>query len=205
MPVTSIPLPNTNNYIIGSDEVGCGALAGPLCVCAVAVPTGWSPPNGLTDSKLMRPAARRRIYTEHLQYLHMAVVSVPNELLDELGMTASLSKAHARAIRELLPRFHVVDIIVDGAVHPDLPNARCVPHADALFPVVSAASVIAKVNRDWLMEQFHQEFPHYGFAQNSGYGSPRHFEGLAAHGVCRLHRRSFAPIHRLLHPEQAAA
>lgn len=187
-------------YIIGSDEVGLGALAGPLFVCAVAVPENWQSPAGLTDSKKLTPFDRARIYGEGLQRLPMFIASAENVLIDDLGISDVLMHSHREAIKALLETFPDADIVIDGVRRPDgLPSrARCVPRADSLFPAVSAASVIAKVNRDFVMRQYHELFPHYGWDTNMGYPAKAHKEGLKKYGVTYLHRRSYAPIKKLL-------
>jgi ribonuclease HII len=187
-------------YIIGSDEVGYGAWAGPLFVCAVAVPENWKTPKGLTDSKAMKQHERAVVYGEFLQQLPMAIMTAQSTLIDELGVKEALMDSHALAIKELLRKFPDAEIIIDGVLRPDgLPDrTRCVPRADSIFPAVSAASVIAKVNRDFVMRQYHKQFPHYGWDTNVGYGTNKHMAGLKKHGVTPLHRRSYAPIRKLL-------
>lgn len=187
-------------YIIGSDEVGYGAWAGPLVVCAVAVPVDWTGPAGLADSKDFstpaEKAARVALYSE-LQNISTALMGVENTTIDAIGVKKALVDAHAAALLQLLQKFPDAEVIVDGIVPiPQVPQARCVPKADSLYPAVMAASVIAKVNRDFLMHQYHHQFPHYGFDTNVGYGGGKkhaHTLALQKHGICPLHRRSYAP------------
>jgi len=188
-------------YIIGSDEVGYGAWAGPLIVCAVAVPAGWAGPPELDDSKAFKSASEkveRAILYGKLQDLPMFLACIGNEVIDQFGIKAALVRAHGAALNNLLQRFPDAEVIVDGIVPiPEVPQARCIPRADGLYPAVMAASVIAKVNRDFLMRQYHTTYPHYGFDTNVGYGGGKkhaHTLGLQKHGVCPLHRRSCGPI-----------
>jgi ribonuclease HII len=191
-------------YILGSDEVGYGAWAGPLVVCAVAVLKTWTPPAGLTDSKQLSIADRRRLYID-LERLPLELTSVSNVDIDRVGAQVALIEAHTVALLSLLKRFPGADVVVDGTLA--LPQLRkeangskvcCFPRADEAFPVVSAASVIAKVNRDYVMQQYHQQFPHYGWNTNVGYGTKTHETGLREHGVCSLHRQSYRPIKKFL-------
>lgn len=184
-------------WVVGSDECGYGAWAGPLVVCAVAVPVGWVGPPELNDSKQLTPAQRAVLYGE-LQDLTMFIAGVESADIDKYGVKASLVTAHAHALLRVLEKYPDAEVIVDGIVRiPQVPQARCVPKADSIYPAVMAASIIAKVNRDFVMRQYHKEYPHYGFDSNVGYGGGKnhaHTLGLAKHGVCPLHRRSYAPI-----------
>lgn len=187
------------DILIGSDEVGYGAWAGPLYVCAVAQSKSYLGPPGLTDSKKLSIEQRAFLYPE-LQNLPCALISMSNEYIDRVGVKRALLEAHTTAVRMMLKRFPGADVIVDGVLQlPDIPKARAVPKADALFPVVSAASNIAKFNRDWYMVEQHKLYPDYGFDTGVGYGTKKHEEGLERLGPCPLHRRSYAPIKKYIH------
>jgi ribonuclease HII len=188
-------------YIIGSDEVGYGAWAGPLVVCAVAVPVGWAGPPELDDSKKLGPIGCAELY-HRLQDLSMFIAGVESQDIDKYGVKMSLVHAHSVALRQLLQRHPDAEVIVDGIVLiPDVPQARCVPRADSTYPAVMAASIIAKVNRDFMMRQYHKQYPHYGFDTNVGYSGKKggpHAQGLARYGPCPIHRRSYAPVREAL-------
>jgi len=191
-------------HIIGSDEVGYGAWAGPLVVCAVAVPTDWRGPDGLNDSKEFKSAAekaKRLLLYAALQHLPMSIVGIESAVIDKFGVGEALIVAHEYALKQMLERFPDAEVIVDGSRPiPGIPQARCIPKADATYPVVMAASIIAKVNRDLIMQEYHRQYPHYGFDTNVGYGQKRgkHADGLKTHGVCPIHRRSYQPIKNAL-------
>ena len=189
-------------FLIGSDEVGLGAWAGPLVVCAVAVPTLWVPPTGLNDSKQLTPRQRSDLYAKLRAVVpeeDIAVFYADNTTIDSQGIRRVLIDAHTKAIQVVLARHPETDIVVDGIVRlRQLPQARCVPKADATFPVVMAASIIAKVHRDMLMQLHHRQFPQYQWISNVGYGTQQHRDGLAKHGVSPLHRKSYRPISDLV-------
>ena len=187
-----------SDFIIGSDEVGYGAWAGPLYVCAVLASKKWTGPAGLTDSKALTPTQRVHIYNQ-LVGLPLALATVSSELIDMYGVKRALLSAHGEAIKVLLAQCPTAEVVVDGVLQPyGVPQARCIPKADATFPVVSAASIVAKVNRDHVMSQYHQTYPYYGFDTGAGYGTKEHARGIAAHGLCPLHRTSYRPIREYL-------
>jgi ribonuclease HII len=186
-----------SDYIIGCDECGTGAWAGPFVVCAVAAPTKWHPPPGLRDSKRYpNHEARRKVY-DLLAPLGLTVrlAKVSNLSIDKLGLGKALRLAHTTVIMELLDCYPDADVILDGTTPlPRLPQIRCEARADSKYPVVMAASVIGKVNRDLLMQEYDSFYPEYGFASNVGYGSSEHQHGLAIKGPCAIHRMSYKPL-----------
>ncbi len=187
--------------IAGVDEVGRGAWAGPVVVCAAV--TDLSPPPvlpgrgkrtiALTDSKLLTEAHRESFAAILPGWLsgHAIGASSPEEI-DELGMTAALRRAAIRALDALPVRPDVV--ILDGK-HDFLSRpwrVRCEVKADQRSVTVAAASVLAKVHRDRLMAELDGEFPGYGFADSAGYPSPVHQEALEEHGPTPHHRLSWS-------------
>jgi ribonuclease HII len=126
-------------YIIGSDEVGYGAWAGPLVVCAAAVPVDWTGPAGLADSKEFsspaEKAARIALYAE-LQDIPVSIMAAENTTIDKLGVKNALVAAHTAALHALLQVYPDAEVIVDGIVPiPGIPRARCVAHADGVCPL----------------------------------------------------------------------
>lgn len=187
--------------VAGIDEVGRGAWAGPLTLAAVVLPPDRRMYK-LRDSKLL-DAARREELAGRLQTFAVGIGfgQASNAEIDEVGMSAAMRLAAARAV-DALPQAPDV-VLVDGnwnflAGHG--PQVELVVSGDASCASIAAASIVAKVARDRQMAAADPEHPAYGFASNKGYPSPDHRAALAAEGPCELHRHSWAPIAALLHP-----
>ncbi len=184
--------------VAGVDEVGRGALAGPVVAAAVVLPPDLSrlaPLLGrVDDSKRLTPAARAELYEPILACaLAVGVGRVEAADIDSIGIASATRLAMHQALTGLavLPDY----ILLDFLTLPDLTcPQRGVPHGDALCLAIAAASVIAKVTRDrWMAEQ-DALYPGYGFAQHKGYGTAVHRGAIARLGPCALHRMSFAPL-----------
>jgi ribonuclease HII len=186
--------------IAGLDEAGRGPLAGPVVAAAVILPPGERYP-GIDDSKRLRPADREiqfdRIREKALAF---SIAEVSREEIDTLNVLVATRKAMEKAVRGLAPApgFLLVDGIVPLQI--DIPQ-KCIKQGDRRSQSVAAASILAKVTRDRLMEAYHREYPQYNFRKNKGYGTREHLEALQAHGACPLHRRSFRGVKELLAPE----
>lgn len=183
--------------IAGVDEVGRGALAGPLVAAAVILPRPKSRDAGfwaaLCDSKLLTPAERERMCAEiTARAVGVGVGSIDQVLLDEIGITAANRLAMEQAVLALPcpPDALLLDAVT---VDLGLPQVGLID-GDALSASIAAASIVAKVTRDALMVECDRTWPVYGFRQHKGYGVARHLDALRAHGPCPLHRRSFAPV-----------
>lgn len=181
--------------IIGMDEVGRGAWAGPLVVGAVCLDVKL---DELCDSKLLSRVKREIIDKQiraSARYIGLGIVE-PAEI-DELGLSKAHFLAYQRAIGNISEN---VEVIIDGNINylPDLPNVKCIIRADQTVPCVSAASIIAKVYRDNLMAKLALDFPEYGFDSHVGYGTKRHHDALIKFGVTQLHRTSYKPINAIL-------
>jgi len=187
--------------ILGIDEVGRGPWAGPLVVGAVVLPEGITMP-GLTDSKKLSAKKRLILDTEIRENaLGWGLGWVHADELDEIGLSEALRRATIRAVEAVETPYH--EIIIDGTINflKETSKGRYVTtmaKADFLVPAVSAASIIAKVARDTYMEGQEVHYPGYGFASHVGYGTAKHQQALLEFGVTPLHRRSFAPIAKLL-------
>ncbi|MGH2514648.1 MAG: ribonuclease HII [Ktedonobacterales bacterium] len=182
----------------GLDEVGRGALAGPLVAAAVILPERFAEHLGalapfLRDSKTV-PAPRRAALAERIHELALAVelVAIAVPLINRYG----IGWANREAFRRLISQLDADEYVVDGRVRPPAPperqaRVRCLVKADALVPAVSAASLVAKVYRDTLMRELHERHPAFAWNKNAGYGTPAHLAALREHGPCVEHRTLF--------------
>ena len=188
--------------VAGLDEVGRGAWAGPLTVGAAILDLA-AVPDGLRDSKQLRPERRQVLDRSLRASAEVATGEVAHTELDRVGLAAALRLAAARAVAALPRRPDVV--LIDGSV--DLLDGtgyrtRLLIGGDDRSCSIAAASIVAKVHRDqWMIDQDPAHRP-YRLAANKGYPSPQHRAALAAHGPCDLHRRSWQPIRELLAPRQ---
>lgn len=172
----------------GLDEVGRGALAGPLVAAAVVLPPKFSHPL-LRDSKLLSEKQRETIEPLiRAAAVALGVIVIEVELIDDRGLGWANRVAFERLIEGVsAPRY-----LADGNLRISTTRPyQSVIGGDRLVPAISAASIVAKVYRDHLMRELHPEFPHYHWASNKGYGTPHHLGAINRHGVCAHHRRSF--------------
>jgi len=180
-------------FIAGFDEVGKGALAGPLTI-GLAVVGDDEALDGLRDSKRMS-AKKREAMFEPIQnwVVDWAIGQASNVECDELGMEAAQRLATTRAW-DGLPTFRqdmIAEVLVDGP-WDFFGGATCVVGGDDKVQAISAASVLAKVTRDRLMVDYAEVYPEYGFERHKGYGSPQHLAAIDAHGACSIHRISWS-------------
>jgi ribonuclease HII len=185
------------DLVAGVDEAGRGPLAGPVVAAAVMLDPDRPVP-GLADSKVLSEAKREAIYEEIVSAaLAWSVGRAEVAEIDRLNILQATMLAMQRALAGLAPAAQYA--LVDGNRLPDLPcRAEAVVRGDSLVPAISAASIIAKVTRDREMHSMDARYPGYGFAQHKGYPSRRHLEALERLGVTAIHRRSYAPVRRLL-------
>jgi ribonuclease HII len=197
------------SVVIGLDEVGRGALAGPVSVGAVAWwPGAGSPPEGIRDSKLVPEKSRDGLAAAVKKWVSLVAVGhAEPEEIDQNGIVSSLGAAAVRAVSELVGRFAEGTkpiVLLDGSqdwLSKVLPTPIPVVtqvKADRDCLSVAAASLVAKVERDSLMRGFATEFPAYGFDSHKGYGSAKHMAALREHGLTSIHRRSFVHPERLV-------
>ena len=177
--------------IAGVDEVGRGALAGPVVAAAVILDPERPVPEGLDDSKKLTILQRQRIADEILQTaVAFAVGQVEPEEIDRINILQASRLAMLEALKQLDP---CADYLLLDAVQlkeAELPQ-KSIIHGDSISASIAAASVIAKTYRDALMHSFHEVYPQYNFAKHVGYCTREHREALRTHGPCRIHRRSF--------------
>ena len=182
--------------VAGTDEAGRGPLAGPVVAAAVILDPR-RPVHGLADSKVLTPRARERLASAiRARARAFASASASVEEIDELNILRASLLAMRRAVEALGLRPTLV--LVDGNRLPDLDcEARCIVSGDSIIPEISAASIIAKVERDREMKTLDRRYPEYGFASNKGYPTRAHRLALERHGPCPEHRRTFGPVRRV--------
>ena len=180
------------HLIAGVDEVGRGPLAGPVVAAAVILPENCKIP-GLNDSKKIPKSKHHAIYQAVLdQALSVGIGIKDNQVIDQVNIYEATKLAMLEAIQELDPRPQ--HLLID-AMRLDLPIPQTsIIKGDANSLSIAAASIVAKVTRDQMMEEFDREYPGYDFAQNAGYGTAKHLAGLDKLGVTPIHRRSFEPV-----------
>ena len=178
--------------IAGVDEVGRGPLAGPVVAAAVILPKACKIP-GLNDSKKIPKSKHKEIYEAVLQNAIAIGIGVKdNHVIDQVNIYEATKLAMMEAIGQLEPQPQ--HLLID-AMKLDLPISQTsIIKGDANSLSIAAASIVAKVTRDQMMEEFDREYPGYDFAQNAGYGTAKHLAGLEQLGVTPIHRRSFEPV-----------
>lgn len=177
----------------GVDEAGRGPLAGPVVAAAVIL-DDTRRILGLNDSKQLTALQRERLYDKiREKALCCAVGMASVQEIDELNIYHATMLAMKRAVEGL--RLKPVKVLVDGNALPKLEIlSEAIVGGDAKVKSISAASIIAKVTRDRMLTELHEQFPQYGFAAHKGYSTPEHLEALRVHGACIHHRRHFAPV-----------
>ena len=178
--------------IAGVDEVGRGPLAGPVVAAAVILPKACKIP-GLNDSKKIPKSKHKEIYEAVFQNaIAIGIGAKDNQVIDQVNIYEATKLAMMEAIGQLDPQPQ--HLLID-AMKLDLPISQTsIIKGDANSLSIAAASIVAKVTRDQMMEEFDKEYPGYDFAQNAGYGTANHLAGLDQLGVTPIHRRSFEPV-----------
>ena len=186
--------------VCGIDEAGRGPLAGPVVAAAVVLPPGLALP-GLNDSKKLTARRREALYTQlrEDERVLIGVGMAAAAEIDRLNILRATHEAMARAVAALPT---AVDYcLIDGLPVPQFPlPQRALVKGDARCLSIAAASIVAKVTRDRLMQDLAQQYPGYGFEKHAGYGTAAHLAALRRLGPCPEHRRSFAPVAQLLLP-----
>lgn len=197
----TLALSKGHTLIAGVDEVGRGPLAGPVTAAAVILDLNHIPA-GLNDSKKLSPK-RRAVLCDAL--LACADVSVAHASVEEIDELNILRASHLAMERAVLGLRQVADMaLIDGNLVPRglrIP-AQAIIKGDAASVSIAAASIVAKIARDRIMEDLAQQFPGYGWEKNAGYPSKGHKEALLNLGVTPHHRRSFKPVHNILYQEK---
>ena len=176
--------------IAGIDEVGRGPLAGPVCACAVILPSDhlilW-----LNDSKKLSAKKRESLYEVIMaEAVSIGMAMEPPEVIDDINILQATYSAMRKAVMSMNPQPEF--LLNDAVTIPGIEIPQCpIIHGDATSVSIAAASIIAKVTRDRLMEEYDALYPMYGFARNKGYGTAEHIAALKKYGPCPIHRRSF--------------
>ena len=188
---------DTARLIAGTDEVGRGPLAGDVVAAAVILDP-LKPITGLADSKKLSAKQRQRCFEDILSNARcFALGRASVQEIEQINILHASMLAMHRAVEalQLQPDF----VYVDGNRCPKWQYAaEAIVKGDSLIPAISAASIIAKVTRDTEMQELDRQFPGYGFAQNMGYPTPAHLAALKSLGPTPVHRRTFAPVARIL-------
>lgn len=196
-------------FVLGVDEVGMGCLAGPVVVCAVLFGRKFFKKthkklHWLRDSKLLLPHQREKFVSELLKEkgLKFQTARCLPKTIDKINIYQSARLAMRRAIKALNAKHYLLNaiVLVDGKTEIaglKIPQMAIVKGDRKVF-AIACASLIAKVARDKMMKKYAKKFPNYGFERHKGYGTKLHQAQLATFGPCKLHRRSFAPVAKLL-------
>lgn len=186
--------------VCGIDEVGRGPLAGPVAAACVMIPQDnlenpiWTQ---ITDSKKISAVKREKLFEPVKSLCFYGIAEATATEIDQLNIHHATLLAMKRAYMAMMashPEAKPKTALIDGKFAPEIDcNTQTVIKGDSLSLSIGAASILAKVTRDRLMHKLHEEFPHYGWDSNAGYGTKTHMEGLQTHGLTPFHRLSFAP------------
>lgn len=196
-----------NTIICGVDEVGRGALAGPVIAAAVMLPPNIRIP-GVRDSKLLSPKERSRLASAiKSRALAWAIAAAGHRFIDRFNIANATFYAMRQAVLRLINKVGFsIDgdfvVLVDGGKIPGLAfPCEGIPRGDQQSLSIACASIVAKVYRDELMIKMDKHFPGYGLARHKGYGTPQHIQALRLLGASPIHRRSFEPVKSLLNAQ----
>lgn len=188
------------HLLIGVDEAGRGPLAGPVAVGAVAVPVSFDFKRyfpDAADSKILTEGKREAIFfrMQELQRqgkLSYTVSFSSAQTIDRIGITQAVRRAVFRGVRKLAPSSKNAHVLLDGLLSaPTEYSQKTIIKGDQTEPLISLASIVAKVARDRLMKRLDKLYPAYSFAIHKGYGTKAHYEAIGKHGPCVIHRKSW--------------
>ena len=180
------------SLIAGVDEVGRGPLAGPVVCAAVIMPLGLDELIvGVDDSKKLSAKKREELAEEiKKRAVCYSIIEIDEKTIDEINILQATRLGMKRAVEELATTPNIV--LTDGNMTIDIEHKqKSIIKGDALSYTIGCASILAKVYRDNLMDEFAKEYPHYAFEQNKGYGTKAHIDGIKEFGLCPIHRRTF--------------
>ncbi|QGR02258.1 ribonuclease HII [Ehrlichia ruminantium] len=192
---------NSNCVIAGVDEVGYGSLAGPVVSAAVFFPNyNNNIILDINDSKKLTPTKRQKIYNHIITIVKWSIGFAHISEIDEHNILNATHIAMKRALTGLNAHTDIDYVIIDGNKVPDIPwNAQAIIGGDTISTSIAAASIIAKVTRDRLMEMLHTQYPKYHWHKNKGYGTKDHITSLYKYGKTIYHRNTFTPISQITH------
>ena len=181
--------------IAGIDEVGRGPLAGPVVACAVILPPG-SRILYLNDSKKLSAKKREELYDVILsEAVAVGIGMETHEVIDRINILQATYSAMRKAVHALSVRPGF--LLNDAVTIPEISIPQCpIIRGDAKSISIAAASIVAKVTRDRMMDEYDKQYPEYGFAANKGYGTAMHLEALRKYGMCEIHRKSFVHVRK---------
>jgi len=206
---------DNRNFIIGIDEVGRGALAGPVTVAAFLLPRNFQFPNSnfqkiskikLKDSKKLSPRQREIWFKciKENQNLFYAIASTPPKLIDKINISQAANLAATNALQALIKNYKLkiknCRVYLDGGLHLNtktlntkylILNTKTIIRGDEKIPAITLASIVAKVTRDCRMKRAHKKYPTYDFINNVGYGTKKHIKAIKKSGHSPIHRKSF--------------
>lgn len=180
-------------YIVGIDEVGRGSWAGPLVVGGVILPKDFIIPKGLADSKMVTPKKRKELSKVIKEKaIALSIAQIEPNIIDKIGLAKATHVAFRKVVHIIspAPNFCLIDAFY--IKHFLRKNQMAVKDGDKICASISAASIIAKVFRDNLMEILDKDFPEYGFASHKGYGTKLHKEAIKKNGLSKIHRKSYS-------------
>ena len=183
--------------IAGIDEAGRGSLAGPVvagCVCFLDNEVI----EGINDSKKLTLKQRETLFNEIRKHAAVGIGIVDENIIDQINILEATRLAMLRAFKDLNKNVDL--ILIDALEIPELQNIKqkAIIKADQKSASVAAASIIAKVTRDLIMNSYHQIYCNYGFNQHKGYATKQHLEAIKKFGPCPIHRQSFSPVRELM-------
>ncbi len=187
------------SFIAGVDEAGRGPLAGPVVAAAVILPARFEN-TSIDDSKKLSSRKRKDLYKNIYEHaLSIGIGIIDSREIDRINILKASLLCMRLAVRNLCPKPDFV--YVDGKFEiPDKMNQKALPHGDALSISIAAASIVAKVSRDNLMERYHIEYPQFGFNKHKGYPTRSHRTAVKEFGPSLIHRRTFKGVRELCEP-----
>ncbi len=188
---------NGFSKIAGIDEAGRGPLAGPVVSAAVILPVSFQVP-GVTDSKKLTPKKRYYLYEKiYDKAVSIGIGIIDPVEIDRINILQAALAAMVSAVENLVPQPDC--LLIDGTfpISSPLPQ-RAIPKGDTLSISIAAASIIAKVSRDSMMERYHQDYPQFGFSKHKGYPTKAHKQAIQRFGCCPIHRKSFKGVKEYL-------